>query len=150
VRSDTVQHQRVYTGKNRKDILPFYRIADAVEALRPGVENSGHVREGVERCAFYDVQHGDARHAVFCFQKERYCAYHDGAAHAVSNKLIHALTSRLTKIDPVRHAQGAKARLGDRRRRLVRGCRDPARGFRGIDLHRKNPRSAVSSLTDVV
>jgi hypothetical protein len=55
------------------------------------------VREGVECCAFDDVQHSDARHAIFCFQKERYRAYNDGTAHAVSNKLIHALTSQLTK-----------------------------------------------------
>jgi hypothetical protein len=85
----------IVTEMNREDILPFYRIADAVETLRPGVENSGHVGECVERCAFYDVQHGDARHAVFCFQKEWYCAYNDGAAHAVSNKLIHAINAAM-------------------------------------------------------
>jgi hypothetical protein len=52
-------------GWNRKDILPFYRITDTVETLWPGVQNRGHVRKGVNRGAFYDVEHGNTRYAVF-------------------------------------------------------------------------------------
>jgi hypothetical protein len=54
-------------GWNRKNILPFYRIADTVETLRPGVQNRRHVRESVNRGAFYDIKHGNTRYAIFGF-----------------------------------------------------------------------------------
>jgi hypothetical protein len=87
----------VVRDRERGDILPLYRIAHSVETLWPGVQNRRHVGKGINRGAFYDIKDSNTRYAVFCFYKVWYCVYDNSAAHAVSDKLISALLTRLTR-----------------------------------------------------